>query len=544
MIRSLAVLFLLSGTALAQTSVPEVVTDTTVSGAPSSAQATAPAPVTKESISLGRRARSKPPMARADNKSTDSATKNKAKEESAQIQYQPLPLEKKPAEKRDNSRVQEPEQLTAADALNETSPLRRALAAAYLRNPQLNAQREQQQAIDERVPQALSGALPTATIDYNTGRRRTRYGNTNYDYVDAELKQFNLTQPIFRGGRVYNTTKSARREVAAGRARLQQVEQDVLLNTITAYLDVAQAEALRGLSQKNLSALQQQVTVTGQRFDVGEDTRTDVAQSGARASGAETSLADAEAQLAAGKAAYRKFTGLEPNDRFILPNVLPDLPKSVDDAIAVAKQSNPRILEAQNLKVAADHAIDTSVGTLLPTVSVVGNVRRQDGPGAIGIDELDQDEVLLTVNMPLYQGGANYSRIREAKQTYQQRRFSELDTANDVRRQVTSAWEQLQAARRNLTSNRSAIDSAQQALNGVSEEKKYGARTTRDVLDAEQELFSAETQFIRAQRNEVISAYSLLATMGKLTADGLELRVAKYDPMKHYEDVEYQFIGF
>ena len=186
---------------------------------------------------------------------------------------------------------------------NETDPLRQAMAAAYLANPELQAQRNAQQSLDEQVPQALSGFLPKASLNYNNGRRKTQLGKANPRYTNAVLKEGSISQPIFSGGETYASTKSARRQVQAGQARLKQVEQSVLLNTVSSYMDVVQALAVLDLNTNNVDVLTKQQGAATQRFDVGESTRTDVAQSQSRLALANSQLAEARSQLEASRAA-------------------------------------------------------------------------------------------------------------------------------------------------------------------------------------------------------------------------------------------------
>jgi outer membrane protein len=421
------------------------------------------------------------------------------------------------------------------------SVLLKALAFAYEHNPQLEAQRKAQNSVDERVPQALAGALPAASIGYEKGRRRSSQGG-GWTYLDAEAQTLNVSQPLFRGGQTWANTKSARREVEAGRARLHAVEQEVLLNTATAYMDVVQAKSVVELSRKNLDVLEKQLVATSQRFKVGEDTRTDVAQAEARVAAAKSQLTTNEGRLANAQAAFERFVGYKP-EAVVMPTASVTLPTSLEETLKLAEASNPRILEASKLKESSDHQIDANAGRLLPSADIRGAMSRQEGVGFLNRG-FDQDELLLTVSMPLFQNGAEYSRVRAAKEEYQRRRFTEIDAVVTVKQEATSAWESWQAAKASLESDQAAIAAAKIALEGVRQEQQYGTRTTLDVLDAERELFDSEVRYVASQRNEVVAKYSLLAAIGQLTAESLKLDVAVYDPEDHFNDVEYQFIGF
>jgi outer membrane protein len=426
----------------------------------------------------------------------------------------------------------------------ETNPLRKALVEAYLHNPELEAQRKGQNVVDERVPQALSGALPTAAISYEDGRRRTRFGSgAKWSFGQATTENLSVTQPLFRGGTTWANVKSARHDVRAGQARLTQVEQEVLLNTVRAYMEVVQTQAVVDLSKKNFDVLGKQFEAANQRFEVGEDTRTDVAQSESRLALAKSQLVESEGRFASAKASFRRFVGYDPDDA-LMPEKMPELPKSLKAAIELAKANNPRLREVNHRKESADYQINADVGRLLPSVNLRGTVNRQQGAGVFGNSDFDQDELMLNMSVPLFQGGAEYSRVREAREQYQQQRFLELDMSQQVHQQVVSAWENLQATEASMVSNQAAIDAAKIALDGVKQEQQYGARTTLDVLDAERELFDTEVRYITSRQNHVVAVYTLLSSVGNLTAESLDLEAPVYDPNKHFEDVEYQFIGF
>ncbi len=423
-------------------------------------------------------------------------------------------------------------------------PLKQALAAAYSNNPELEAGRKALEATNERVPQALSGALPSATINYEKGRQRTRSsGVPDWSFNDSRTRSLQVTQPIFSGGRTWAAVKTARSEVKAAQARLQQVEQGVLLNTIKAYMDVVRAESVLELSRKNLFVLQKQLEASTQRFQVGEDTKTDVSQSEARVAVAQSRVSESKAAAVAARAVFKRYTGYDAA-KLILPADLPELPVDLQAAIEIAQQNNPALLERKYLQDAADYTVNARIGSLLPEIGIRGTMSRQEGVGILGTTEFDQDQLALTVSVPIYHGGRSYSQVREARENYQQRRFQMLDTANEVRQQTIAAWEEMLATKSTIESNRKAIEAAKIALEGVKQEQQYGARTTLDVLDAERELFNAEVDYVTSQRNYVVAVYSLLAVLGRLTASDLDLDVKLYDMHEKLKDVEYQFIGF
>ncbi len=421
--------------------------------------------------------------------------------------------------------------------------LKDALSKAYNKNPELEAQRRAFQASVEQVPQALAGALPNANIAYSKGKQRTRSNGTDWASSDSEAKSLSVVQPIFRGGTTYANTKSARRQVDAALQRLVQIEQNTLLEAITAYVEVVRATAVYELSQKNRDVLDRQREAASQRFAVGEDTRTDVAQSRARLALASSDVINSKGQLESAKATYLEEIGEAPTSLKALTK-LPELPGTLEQYIALAMEHNPTVREAELLEKAADHNIDANVGTLLPSVNLEGTVSRREGTGVFGNNDFDQDQLIVSATLPIFTGGSRYSQIRQAKEAYHQSRFQVADIRNQVRSSAVATWEQLQAAIATIKSNRLAIEAAQVALEGVRQEQQYGSRTTLDVLDAERELFNAEVQLVIAERNKIVAAYSVLGVLGRLTARNMGLDVSLYDAEGYYDDTEYQFIGF
>lgn len=425
---------------------------------------------------------------------------------------------------------------------NDTS-LKAAIESAYLKNPELAAQQRAFQSSVEQVPQAFSGMLPVISGNYQRGEQRTRSAGADWSDSDAETQGLSATQPLFRGGTTYANVKSARRQVDAAIARLQQVEQSVLLQAITAYMDLVRADSVLGLSEKTRDVLASQLEAATQRFAVGEDTRTDVAQSESRLALAKSDVINAKGSVASARAVYKEVVGLNP-ENIQMPNILPNIPSTVEKVVEIALERSPIIKEITNLKDSADYVVDANIGTLLPSIDLQGSMSRQEGIGVFGDTDFDQDQLVLSASVPFYTGGRRHSLVRQAKENYQQRRFQLLDVQDQVRRQAVSAWEDLEASKATIISNQAAVDAATVALDGVRQEQQYGSRTTLDVLDAERELFNAQVQLVIAERNKVVALYSLLAIMGELTADNMSLDVPIYDAEGYYDDTEYQFIGF
>ncbi|MBN8532313.1 MAG: TolC family outer membrane protein, partial [Alphaproteobacteria bacterium] len=348
---------------------------------------------------------------------------------------------------------------------------------------------------------------------------------------------------VFNGFGTITATRSADANIVAERERLRGVEQDVLLQTITTYMDVVRDTAVLKLSENNVEVLGKQLQATNDRFSVGEVTKTDVAQSQARQSRATSDRIQAEGNLISSTAQQEKLVGEKPVD-LKMPERLPAIPATFEEAQARALAANPLLTRADHLQKAAGHDSYTARSRILPTVAIVGEMRRDDGSSINRGSSYENDSITVTASIPLYQSGEEYSRIRQADRTNERRKEEVNDTRNQVIQNITQAWQQVQTARATIKSNTDSVKAAEIALDGVKQENQYGARTTLDVLDAEQELFQARVNLVRAQRDEVVAVYTLLAAMGDLSARNLQLPVQYYDPEKNYRRVKWKFIGW
>ncbi|MBB4286721.1 TolC family outer membrane protein [Roseospira goensis] len=424
--------------------------------------------------------------------------------------------------------------------------LEEALVAAYLNNPGLQARRAQLRAVDQGVPLAKSGWRPqvsvtgetgwqTTTRDLGTGREQTT--DTNPTAVTVSV-----TQPIFRGFRTTAQVDQAENNVLAERANLTATEQQVLLDAAVAFLNVVRDTAVVDLNRNNEDVLTRQLEATQDRFRVGEITRTDVAQSEARLSGAYADTADALAALESSRANYLRVVG-EPAGEVAAPEDMAALPATLQDAIDRALAANPSILAAEYGWRAAQDEIRNQRGRLLPEVSVQGSFFKGWEQGNLEDSEQETLAATLNVTVPIYQGGTVYAQLREAKHRAGQRRL-ELDEARtQVREQAQQAWEQMVATQARIESLRDQIEAAEIALEGVQREAQVGARTVLDVLDAEQELLNARVNLVRAQRDELVAGFNLLSAIGGMTVPELDLPVEPYDPTQNYEDVQDQWFG-
>ncbi|WP_319773895.1 TolC family outer membrane protein [Breoghania sp.] len=419
-----------------------------------------------------------------------------------------------------------------------------ALAMAYSNNPSLNAARATLRATDENVPQALSGWRPQIFANASASHTSSSSVPLGQSYYNTSTVGVQIQQAVFRGFRTVNGTRQAEALVRAQRASLVSTEQSVLLSAAQAYMNVIRDTAIVSLNRSNIKFLSEQVRAAKDRFEVGEGTRTDIAQSDARLAGARSQLNLALANLNADRAVFRQIVGVEPGRIVPNTNIRSMLPPSLKSALAEGEGRHPDIVAAQFNIDAAGYNVKVVEGNLLPTVTVEGNLQRQWNPSSsVNIDHTDSATILGRVSVPLYQGGLVSSQVRQAKEQLGNARIL-LDAARDsVRAAIVAAWGSYEAAEASVTAANSQVQAAQLALNGVIEEQRVGQQTTLDVLNAQNELIDAKSALVSAQRESVVAAFSLVAAVGRLTAEDLNLNVAAYDPKEHYEAVRDKWFG-
>ncbi len=415
-----------------------------------------------------------------------------------------------------------------------------AMISAYSGNPTLQAERARQRGTDEQVPQALSGWRPTVNTEGRIANVWTDSSGAPSTENDPKSVAIGLSQPIFRGFKTINGTKAAEANVEAGKQSLLAIEQDILFQAIQAYMNVIRDRQIVGLRQQNVGVLQKQLTAADERFKVGEITRTDVAQSKARVSGAQSSVASANATLAASVANYINIVGHKPGS-LKYPR-LAKLPKNLEAAQAAAMEINPNILAAAYVEEASNYNIEVVKGDLLPAASLDASAQFNDNPqDGTSRSETARIEGVLTI--PLYEAGRVYSSVREAKHVASQRRLEVIQAGRSVRESVSISWNNLVAAREIIRSAKEQVSAAQLALDGVRQEYFVGSRTTLDVLDAETEVVNARITLVSAERDQIVAAYQILGSVGRLTARDLSLPVEYYDADENYLKVRGKWFG-
>ncbi|MEX2453766.1 MAG: TolC family outer membrane protein [Rhodospirillaceae bacterium] len=419
------------------------------------------------------------------------------------------------------------------------------LVKAYQNNPALKAERARLRATDEGVPQALSSWRPTVSMSGSYGQAwrdstNSQAGKTS-DVTNPATASLTVTQNLYRGGRTEAAVEQAERNVEADRARLGATEQTVLLGAATAYANVVRDQAVLELNINNERVLQRQLEATGDRFSVGELTRTDVSQAESRLALARATRISAEGSLTDSRANYENIVGERP-PVLEAASPLTDLPATLEDAVSEARSGNFTVLAARFTESAARSNVDLITGELLPTLSVEGQVGTSH-EATNRFSESDSASIIARVSVPLYASGSVSSRVREAKEVVAQRRDEYNQAIRDAIEGVTNAWQVLETAQAQIRAFAAAVSSTRIALDGVREEANVGSRTVLDVLDAEQEQLDAQVGLVRAQCDELVATFQLRQAIGDLTAARLGLPVQLYDVEKHYREVRNKWWG-
>src|SRR3989440_1532237 len=429
-----------------------------------------------------------------------------------------------------------------------------ALVRAYQNNPQLNAQRAQVRSTDENVPQALSGYRPKVALTASAGVQYTdtltTAGGTPTAIVRTEIHGANaprsagltVSQTLFNGQQTANRTRAAESQVSGSREALRVLEQSVLLSAATIYMDYLRDSAIVEVQKSNVRVLEQTLKQTRDRFNVGEVTRTDVAQSEAQLAAGKTQLLTAEANLTTTRANFRRIIGNEPValapgspvDRYSPPT----LPSSVELSLI----ENPNVTAAMFGIDVSYLQVKVNEGALFPTVTFQTSVQ-QSYEQTMTIQRSFGASAIAQLSVPVYEGGAEYSLIRQSKETLAQQRLNLEQVRDQARANVVTAWGQLVAGKAQVQSAQAQVTASEIALNGVREEAKAGQRTTLDVLNAQQALVNARVALVTAQHDRVVASYAVLNAVGRLSPIVLNLATTVYDPSVHYHQVRDSWYG-
>ena len=424
------------------------------------------------------------------------------------------------------------------------------LASVYLQNPHLQAERAQLKAADEGIDQARGGWRPTVSMTINGGYSNASQTQTNAVFGPSYFNQsqnpasygLQLTQPLYLGGKTVAATRKAKALVAAETAHLASVEQSVLLQAATDYMDVVAAQETYDLSITHEAELQKDLHEVTVRFTGGELTRTDEAQAEAAVAQGAAYETDAASALHVASDAYERDIGTRPG-HLATPAFSSYLPDGKSDAADVAQTSNPDVLTAKYSISAAQSDIKVTRSQLLPSITLNASAERATDPG-LQLSRTDNETVVAQLSVPLYEAGIVYSQTREAEDTLVVKEHDADQAVRVAEAQANAAWDQAQAAAADVLSYQAQANADAVAVKGMKEEARTGERTVFDILNAEATLYQAQAGLIRASHDEMVAKFNLATAIGGFTAKALELPVAYYDPEKHLRMVEDKWIGF
>ncbi len=425
-----------------------------------------------------------------------------------------------------------------------------ALSRAYANNPDLNQQRAAVRATDEGVPQAKAGWMPKVnaqgTLNYQVSNIQGLFGLTSSNQKLAALPvtgQAQVSETLFDGLKTENQVNSAESTVLMAREQLRQTELSTLYSGAQSYMDVLRDTAVLGLRRNNVKVLQVQLQQTRDRFQVGEVTRTDVAQAESSLASGEADVAVAESTLQGSIANFRRYIGIQPARLQPARPIEKLLPPTLADAVTVGLAEHPAVLGALHQVDVGEDGVKIAEAALSPQLGLVGMVQNStDTSGYPGYNVFSA-AIGGQLTVPIYQGGQEYAAIRQAKEKLNQAQIAVASVRDQTRAGVVTAWGQLQAARAAIVSFTAAVKAAEIALNGVREEAKVGQRTTLDVLNAEQTLLNTRVQLVQAQHDRVVASYAVMGSIGRLSAQSLGLGVVEYDPRQHYQQTKNRFFG-
>ena len=416
-----------------------------------------------------------------------------------------------------------------------------ALALAYSHNPTLNAARAETRSVDENVPLAKSQMRPQIIGNADVG-----YSHREFNGVVTELKPggfaVTISQTLWDSFKTRNDVAAAKASVYASREALRNTEQNVLFDAASVFMNVIRDRAIAGYRAEALEFLNELVRSEQARFDVGESTRTDVAQAEAQQAQARALLSAAQAQLRSSAAIYRQVVGQDPGRLQPPGGVRGLIPNRIDRALEIGFSEHPAILATRYLVDQADWQVKSAESELLPTITLEGTSSRRRS-STIPHDRTDSQSIVARLRVPIYQGGRVSAEIRQNKEVLGQRRIEVDQAVDNVRAATVSAYSQLEAANASQEANQAQLRAARLALQGSIEERNVGQRTTLDVLRAQQDVIDAQVALATAGNDSIVAGYAVLSAIGRLQASRLGLAVIDYDPVSHYEVVKDKWFG-
>ncbi|MEM6972429.1 MAG: TolC family outer membrane protein [Pseudomonadota bacterium] len=434
---------------------------------------------------------------------------------------------------------------TAVPGLADAQSLADSLVTAYRNSPDIASARATVRAAGEQARQSRANNLPTVT---GTASLAAQFDNFN-DVTLPSTLTITLNQSLYNGGQVANTTRAEEIEITAEQADLRGTEQDVLLSALTAHADVLRDLAFVQLGISNVNVLSEQLRAARERFEVGEVTRTDVEQARASLAASRSNLAAFRGSLARSREAYRRAVGVMPGDLQSVPP-LPEIPPTREEGVAIALTRAPALQSARLEREAAGFRVRSAIGALLPQISLEASASRTDSLNdttPTAVQDSETGTIGVTMTLPFYTGGANHSEVREQQANVESAVAGITAVERSTIETVGTAYADLEVARASIRAGLLEVEAARLAFDGVQEEAKVGARTTLDVLDAEEDVLEAESDLVDNRRDETVAVYTVLAAIGLLTVDHLGLQIERATEADHYDGengVKNRLFGF
>ena len=432
----------------------------------------------------------------------------------------------------------------AAPASADT--LRDALVSAYETNPNLTAARQGQRATNEAVPLAKANGRPDITLQPSYVENVLQENGGSVAQARSISINGTISAPLYAGGGIKNAVRAAENRVAAGFANLRGTESAIFSAVVGAYMDVIRDESIVDLNRAQVGVLSVNLDATRDRFEIGDLTRTDVAQSEARLALATSNMETARANLIRSKEIYIQLVGREPG-QLQAPPPLPNLPLTPDSAVTVALDSNPDLIAARESREAARFDRRAANASRLPTISVFTSQSYSNAlnsissniPGFVADNSSLNPQAGVRATLPLYQGGQPAAQIRQAQARLGQAQELEIAAEREVIAQTRASYASWRAALDVIAASERAVSANELSLEGTRAENGVGNRTILDILNAEQELLNSKVQLVTARRNAYVAGFTLLAAMGKAEARDLGLEGgALYDPVADYQKVD------
>ncbi|MGL6044127.1 MAG: TolC family outer membrane protein, partial [Sandaracinobacteroides sp.] len=338
-----------------------------------------------------------------------------------------------------------------------------------------------------------------------------------------------LRQSIWEGGRIRANVSGAEARIEANRLDLANLEQGLITDTVTAYADVLRTQEIVKLNENQVSVLQQELRASRDRFEVGDLTRTDVAQSEARRAAAQSNLIAARGNAVFARQAYQRLVGRAPGQLAPLPP-LPPLPENEPQALARSAELSPSLRAARAVEKAAAEDVRAAKAGRLPSIGVQASANYTEySRQQFGVSGFDP-RIGVTAGMPLFSGGLIAAQVRQA----QARQSEALEIVSQTERVVTegvsNSWALLKTAEATIDAAKVQTDANALAAEGVRQENQVGSRDILDVLNAEQELLNSRVQLVQAERDRYVAAFQLLESVGASDIALENAGVTRYDP--------------